>query len=54
MCVVEDSLAWLRDEAVGWTRGSLHDDIALVLVEYAPATGRAGTFAPERTSSMTM
>ena len=40
---VEDSLATLRDNAVNWTRGTLHDDIALLLVEYAPIAERTST-----------
>jgi sigma-B regulation protein RsbU (phosphoserine phosphatase) len=33
---IEDGLAVLRDDVIGWTRGTLHDDIALVLIEYSP------------------
>lgn len=31
------TLTRLRDDAMDWTRGTLHDDIALVLVEYSPS-----------------
>jgi serine phosphatase RsbU (regulator of sigma subunit) len=33
---IEDGLRALRDDVIGWTGGTLHDDIALVLVEYSP------------------
>jgi serine phosphatase RsbU (regulator of sigma subunit) len=36
---VGEAMTELRDRAVRWSGGALHDDIALVLLEYAPDAG---------------
>jgi phosphoserine phosphatase RsbU/P len=36
---VEGAMTELRDQVVRWSGGALHDDIALVLLEYAPDAG---------------
>jgi len=40
---VGDAVSGLRDDVLRWSGGALHDDIALVLLEYQPAAA-----APER------
>jgi serine phosphatase RsbU (regulator of sigma subunit) len=36
---VGEAMTELRDQALRWSGGALHDDIALVLIEYAPDAG---------------
>ncbi|HEY6795859.1 MAG TPA: hypothetical protein VI248_14360, partial [Kineosporiaceae bacterium] len=43
---VVDAIASLRDATLQWTGGALHDDIALLLLEYRPQ--EAATLAPDR------
>ena len=37
---VGEAMTELRDQVVRWSGGALHDDIALVLLEYAPDAGK--------------